>query len=61
MPDIIRIQDLSHAEISELLAINAQGLSDDQATAFRNSVNEIGNIKRACDTLTRLCKQDEAA
>jgi hypothetical protein len=61
MPDIIHIQDLTHAEISELLTVNAAGLSNDQATALQNTVNEISNTKRASDALRRLYKLDEAA
>lgn len=61
MPDIIRIQDLTHAEISELLTVNADGLSNDQATAVQNTVNEISNIKWASDALRRLYKLGEAA
>ncbi len=61
MADIIRIQDLTHEEISELLAVNADCLSDDHATAVQDSVKEIGTIKMACDALARLHELDEAA
>lgn len=61
MPDIIRIQDLTHAEISELLTASADSLSNDQATALQDTVNEISTIKRASDVLKRLYKLDEAA
>ena len=61
MADIIRIQDLTHEEISELLAVNVDRLSDDHATAVQDCVNEISTVKMACDTLARLHKLDEAA
>ena len=55
MTQIIRLQDLSAAEVSRLLAANGDRLADDQRGG-RSEVRhgEIVRIKRACDALKGL-------
>ena len=61
MANIIRIQDLTPKELSELLAFNADRMSDDHTSAVQDCASEISSIKVACDVLDRLHKLDEAA
>lgn len=61
MTQIIRLQDLSAAEVSRLLAANGRRLSDDQGGAAEKCAGDIARIKRACDALQALRILEEAA
>ncbi|NLF69948.1 MAG: hypothetical protein GX575_12955 [Candidatus Anammoximicrobium sp.] len=61
MTQIIRLQDLSAAEVSRLLAASRRRLTGDQGDAAEKCAGEIARIKRACDTLRTLRALEEAA
>jgi hypothetical protein len=61
MASIIRIQDLPADEIKQLLSSSGHRLSQEQASAVRDSVVEIRSAKWACDTFEHYDRRAEAA
>ena len=61
MAQIIRLQDLSAAEISQLLCANGRRLTDEGAGAAQKCATEITRIKHACDAMKSLRDRAEAA
>jgi hypothetical protein len=61
MSQIIRLQDLSAVEVSQLLAAHDRRLSDNQEGTAQKCARDIACIKKACDLLKSLRVLGEAA
>ncbi|MCU0982534.1 MAG: hypothetical protein MUF25_25535 [Pirellulaceae bacterium] len=57
----LRIQDLSAAEIAELLAEDGSQLSSQQAAALQRFVEDIGGLENAFAAVEMLGELEEAA
>ena len=61
MSDTIHIQDLSAAEIAELLANDGSELTPDQAAAIHRFVDDIGGFENAMAAIELLGQLEDAA
>jgi hypothetical protein len=61
MADIIRIQDLSAAEISELLRAGGSDLAEREAAAIKDVIRDIGGVENAWSAIQMLDKLKKAA
>lgn len=61
MSDEIRIQDLSAAEIAELLAEDGSHLDTEQAAALQRFVEDIGGLENAFAAVDMLSQLEKAA
>jgi len=61
MTQIIRLEDLSAAEVSRLLAAHDRRLPDNQEGVGQKCACDIACIKKACDMLKSLRVLEEAA
>jgi hypothetical protein len=57
----IRIQDLSAAEIAELLAEDGSHLNTEQAAALRKFIEDIGGLENAFAAVEMLGELEQAA
>lgn len=61
MSDEIRIQDLSAAEIAELLAEDGNHLNPQQAAALQRFIEDIGGLENAFAAVEMLGELEQAA
>jgi hypothetical protein len=61
MSDEIRIQDLSAAEIAELLAEDGNHLNTQQAAALQKFIEDIGGLENAFAAVEMLGELEQAA